>query len=110
MIEQYQGQQAANQDLADPEQLRVDTTITQEECFHAVMFRRIQVGEVENHYKIQYTGDKHAKQIFQAAEEGIAKGSAAVSYKGKMVDTPVYENALQILRTMAEIKAADAKS
>jgi hypothetical protein len=27
-----------------------------------------------------------------------------------MVDTPVYENALQILRTMEEIKAADAKS
>jgi len=27
-----------------------------------------------------------------------------------MVDTPVYENALQILRTMEEIKAADAKA
>ncbi len=48
------------------------------------------------------------KKVFE--EEGIAKGSAAVSYKGKMVDTPVYGNALQILRTMEEIKAADAKS
>ena len=48
------------------------------------------------------------KKVFE--EEGIAKGSAAVSYKGKMVDTPVYENALQILRTMEEIKAADAKT
>ena len=47
------------------------------------------------------------KKVFE--EEGIAKGSAAVSYKGKMVDTPVYENALQILRTMAEIKAAESK-
>jgi citrate lyase subunit beta/citryl-CoA lyase len=47
------------------------------------------------------------KKVFE--EEGIAKGSAAVSYKGKMVDTPVYENALQILRTMEEIKAAEAK-
>ena len=47
------------------------------------------------------------KKVFE--EEGIAKGSAAVSYKGKMVDTPVYENALQILRTMEEIKAVDAK-
>jgi len=27
-----------------------------------------------------------------------------------MVDTPVYENAMQILRTMEEIKAADAKA
>jgi citrate lyase subunit beta/citryl-CoA lyase len=48
------------------------------------------------------------KKIFE--EEGIAKGAAAVAYKGKMVDTPVYENALQILRTMEEIRAAEAKS
>lgn len=47
------------------------------------------------------------KKIFE--EEGIAKGAAAVAYKGKMVDTPVYENALQILRTMAEIRAAEEK-
>lgn len=48
------------------------------------------------------------KKVFE--EEGIAKGSAAVTYLGKMVDTPVYENAMQILRTMAEIKAAEAKN
>ncbi len=47
------------------------------------------------------------KQVFE--EEGIAKGAAAVAYKGKMVDTPVYENALTILRIMEEIKAAEAK-
>ena len=48
------------------------------------------------------------KKIFE--EEGIAKGAAAVAYKGKMVDTPVYENALQILRTMEEIRSAEAKA
>lgn len=48
------------------------------------------------------------KKVFE--EEGIAKGSAAVTYLGKMVDTPVYENALQILRTMDEIRAAEAKN
>ncbi len=42
-------------------------------------------------------------------EEGIAKGAAAVSYLGKMVDTPVYENARQILATMKEIADMDAK-
>ena len=47
------------------------------------------------------------KKIFE--EEGIAKGAAAVAYKGKMVDTPVYENALTILRTMEEIRAAESK-
>ncbi len=42
-------------------------------------------------------------------EEGIAKGSAAVSYKGKMVDTPVYIGAKKILETMAEIEARERK-
>ncbi len=40
-------------------------------------------------------------------EEGLAKGKAAVSYKGKMVDTPVYDNARTILLTLAEIEAFD---
>jgi len=42
-------------------------------------------------------------------EEGLAKGAAAVTYMGKMVDTPVYENARTILRIMEEIAAFDAK-
>jgi citrate lyase subunit beta / citryl-CoA lyase len=42
-------------------------------------------------------------------EEGLAKGKAAVSFKGKMVDTPVYDNARTILATVAEIAAFDAK-
>jgi len=42
-------------------------------------------------------------------EEGIAKGAAAVSYKGKMVDTPVYDNARTILSILAEIEAFDKK-
>lgn len=42
-------------------------------------------------------------------EEGLAKGAAAVTYQGKMVDTPVYDNARMILRTVEEIAAFDAK-
>jgi len=41
-------------------------------------------------------------------EEGLAKGAAAVSYNGKMVDTPVYDNARQILATMKEISDMEA--
>lgn len=41
-------------------------------------------------------------------EEGIAKGKAAVSYQGKMVDTPVYLNAKDILAAQAEIDAKEA--
>jgi citrate lyase subunit beta/citryl-CoA lyase len=50
---------------------------------------------------------KGVVKVFE--EEGIAKGSASVSYQGKMVDTPVYDNARTILATMAEIAAFDAK-
>ncbi len=38
-------------------------------------------------------------------EEGIAKGSAAVTYNNKMVDTPVYLGAKKILEIIAEIEA-----
>ena len=42
-------------------------------------------------------------------EEGLAKGKAAVSFNGKMVDTPVYLNAKDILSAQAEIDEKDAK-
>lgn len=42
-------------------------------------------------------------------KEGIAKGKAAVSLNGKMVDTPVYDNARDILAAQAEIDAKNAK-
>jgi citrate lyase subunit beta/citryl-CoA lyase len=42
-------------------------------------------------------------------EEGIAKGLAAINYKGQMVDTPVYDNARSVLAAMEEIAAFDAK-
>ncbi len=42
-------------------------------------------------------------------KEALAKGLAAVAYKGKMVDTPVYENARTILAVVAEIQAKDAQ-
>jgi len=47
------------------------------------------------------------KKVFE--EEGIAKGAAAVSYNGKMIDTPVYLNAVTILATMKEITEAESK-
>ncbi len=50
---------------------------------------------------------KGVVKVFE--EEGIAKGMAAVSYMGKMVDTPVYDNARTILATLAEIEAFDKK-
>ncbi len=40
-------------------------------------------------------------------EEAIAKGTAAISLNGKMVDTPVYENAKAILAAQLEIEAKE---
>lgn len=39
-------------------------------------------------------------------EEALAKGIAAISYQGKMVDIPVYDNARHILDTMKQINEA----
>jgi len=42
-------------------------------------------------------------------EEGIAKGSAAVSYNNKMVDTPVYIGAKKVIETLAAIESKGKK-
>lgn len=74
----------------------------------------IHPGQIEPSHEIYTPSEadvewaEGVKKVFE--EEGIAKGAAAVSYKGKMVDTPVYENALQIIRTIEEIRAAEAKA
>ncbi|RLB05916.1 MAG: CoA ester lyase [Deltaproteobacteria bacterium] len=49
-----------------------------------------------------------AKGVVEMFEkEAIPKGLAAVAYQGKMVDTPVYENAKSILAVMEEIEARE---
>ncbi len=51
-----------------------------------------------------------ANEVVKAfEEEGIAKGLASISYKGQMVDTPVYDNARTILSTMEGITSFDKK-
>jgi citrate lyase subunit beta/citryl-CoA lyase len=49
-----------------------------------------------------------ARGLVEAFEaEGLAKGLAAISYKGKMVDTPVYDSARGILSVVEEIEKKD---
>ena len=69
----------------------------------------IHPSQVEPSHRI-YTPEparvEWAKAVVDLFEkEGIAKGSAAVSYNNKMVDTPVYIGAKRILETIAEIEA-----
>jgi citrate lyase subunit beta/citryl-CoA lyase len=73
----------------------------------------IHPGQIEPSHRI-YTPSSEDVEWAQGVvkvfeEEGIAKGAAAVSYQGKMVDTPVYENAKTVLATMAEISAMVAQ-
>ncbi len=52
-----------------------------------------------------------AKAVVEVFEkEGIAKGSAAVPFQGKMVDTPVYTGAKNILKAWQEIEARQKKT
>ncbi len=52
-----------------------------------------------------------AKVVVEVFErEGLATGAAAVNYEGKMIDTPVYDNARMVLRIMDEIATHDAVS
>ncbi|MEJ5378090.1 MAG: CoA ester lyase [bacterium] len=61
-------------------------------------------------YKPQPEDVEWAQGVVEAFEkDALAKGLAAISYKGKMVDTPVYENARTILAVMEEINAKEAK-
>lgn len=50
-----------------------------------------------------------AKIIKFFEEEGLAKGLASVSMDGKMVDTPVYTSAQDVLKLYDAIKAKDIK-
>lgn len=51
---------------------------------------------------------EEVKKIFD--EEGIAKGIGVVSYKGKMIDKPVYDDAVTILAAVKEIAEAETES
>ena len=73
----------------------------------------IHPGQIEPSHRIYTPAPERvewAREVVKVfEEEGIAKGSAAVSYKGKMVDTPVYLGAKKILETMVEIEARERK-
>lgn len=51
-----------------------------------------------------------AKEITEVFEtEGLAKGSASVGWKGKMIDIPVYRDGLNVLARQKEIEEREAQ-
>ena len=91
----------------DTEGFEKDTLYGRQLGFEGRML--IHPSQIEPSHKIYTPAPERvewAKEVVKVfEEEGIAKGSAAVSYKGKMVDTPVYIGAKKILDTMKEIEA-----
>ena len=91
----------------DTEGFEKDTLYGRQLGFEGRML--IHPSQIEPSHKIYTPAPERvewAKEVVRVfEEEGIAKGSAAVSYKGKMVDTPVYIGAKKILDTMKEIEA-----
>ena len=98
-------------DFKDTEGFEKDTAYGRQLGIEGGML--IHPGQIEPAHRIYSPAPERVewateiKKVFE--EEGIAKGSAAVSYKGKMVDTPVYVGALKILEAQAEIAAKDKK-
>lgn len=48
-----------------------------------------------------------AKKVVECFEEAVAMGRASTSLDGKMVDTPIYKQALAILKTAHAVEAAE---
>jgi len=98
-------------DVQDAEGFEKDTAYGRQLGFEGRML--IHPSQIEPSHRIYSPAPdrvewaREIKKVFE--EEGIAKGSAAVSYKGKMVDTPVYVGALKILEAHAEIEARERK-
>lgn len=98
-------------DFKDIKGFEEDTAYGRQLGFEGRML--IHPGQIEPSHRIYSPAPdrvdwaKDIKRVFE--EEGIAKGSAAVSYKGKMVDTPVYIGALKILEAQVEIETREKK-
>ncbi|MFC1945592.1 HpcH/HpaI aldolase/citrate lyase family protein [Chloroflexota bacterium] len=93
--------------VKDVEGFTIDTLYGKNLGFEGRML--VHPDQIEASHKI-YTPDPErvqwAKEVVKVfEEEGITKGSAAIMYKGKMIDTPVYTSAQNVLAVMAEIES-----
>ena len=95
----------------DTEGFEIDTKYGRQLGFEGRML--IHPGQIEPSHRIYTPAPERlvwAKAVVKVfEEEGIAKGSAAVTLDGHMVDTPVYMNALQILDTAKQIEEKEKK-
>ncbi len=92
-------------DFKDPEGLRGDTLFSKsigykgKFCIHPS-----QVDLVNEIFQPSSTEMEYAQKVKGAYEDGASRGQGAVNLDGVMVDKPVYERALVVLRLMEQIK------
>jgi citrate lyase subunit beta/citryl-CoA lyase len=95
----------------DTEGFEVDTKYGRQLGFEGRML--IHPSQIEPSHRIYTPAPERlvwAKAVVKVfEEEGIAKGSAAVTLDGHMLDTTVYMNALQILDTAKQIEEKEKK-
>ncbi len=95
----------------DTEGFEVDTKYGRQLGYEGRML--IHPSQIEPAHKIYSPSPERvewAKAVVKVFEEdGIAKGSAAVTLNGHMVDTPVYINAKTILDGVTQIEAKEKK-
>jgi len=95
----------------DTEGFEVDTRYGRQLGYEGRML--IHPSQIEPAHKIYSPAPERvewAKAVVKVfEEEGIAKGSAAVTLNGHMVDTPVYLNAKQILDAITQIEEKEKK-
>lgn len=66
-----------------------------------------QIDVINQTFKPTQTEVDWAKKIVQAFEDGKKRGTAAVAVDGKMVDTPIWKNAVKILDLHEAIERAE---
>jgi citrate lyase subunit beta / citryl-CoA lyase len=52
---------------------------------------------------------QYARRVVQVFEEGVARGTASVSFDGKMIDIPIYHRAQRILERAAVIETVERR-
>jgi len=69
-----------------------------------------QVGVLNRVFSPSADQVAHAKRVVQAFEEGLKAGRASVNLDGRMVDTPIYKQALRVLELADAVAEREQRS
>ena len=67
MVDQHQRHEAAGDDIAPPEQRRIDAAVDEDEPLERDLPREVGVGQVVDEREVEDAGDEEAEQVAHAA-------------------------------------------